>query len=529
MGWFSSGFWEILCEQGNTESRQSIMENLVMKWGDFSLDDREGGEVQLEENECSKNVTIAAKFLTKRALNTESVVRTFNPIWRPKNGFKVRRVGDHIILFIFDNEEEVEKILEGEPWSFDKHLVLIKRYDYSIPIQDVVFEQVSLWVQVHDIPTKYLSREVAKKLCEPVGVVNKEASLVEVDRGNIMRVRVKVDVTLPLCRGRVFKLGNGSKGWVSFKYERLPNICYWCGRLNHVDRDCDWWIQSSGTLTKDDQEFGSWLRASPLPAHNNSVFIVPGFYESKKKEIGLNRKQGGKTSTGNHGEASGRADTVEKGRGPVEEPLWGRTNVINAPVMAEDVMDVTLNEVATGDNMASIQTGKGAGISGDFFNEKIREIDADLEKFDLEKELTTDAGVNVETDSPKFGNTNICGIVTEEANQELVAWEFLNKTQQHVRVNEGCSNEVKHHMQMEKNKEQEKAFGVAVKAAATWKRIVRKDSTDLVVIPPLTALKRPGTELSNIELPKKKKQVSHDDQDNTTKLAGSDFQPCQKQ
>ena len=51
-----------------------------MKWGDFSLDDREGGEVQLNENESSKNITIAAKFLTKRALNTDSVVRTFNPI-----------------------------------------------------------------------------------------------------------------------------------------------------------------------------------------------------------------------------------------------------------------------------------------------------------------------------------------------------------------------------------------------------------------------------------------------------------------
>ena len=63
------------------------MENLVTKWGNLSLDDREGGEVQLNENESSKNVTIAAKFLTKRALSTEAVIRTFNPIWRPKNGF----------------------------------------------------------------------------------------------------------------------------------------------------------------------------------------------------------------------------------------------------------------------------------------------------------------------------------------------------------------------------------------------------------------------------------------------------------
>ena len=53
---------------------------------------------------------------------------------------------------------------------------------------------------------------MAEKLCEVVGVVNKESSLVEVDRGNVMRVRVKVDVTLPLYRGRILKLGNGLKG-----------------------------------------------------------------------------------------------------------------------------------------------------------------------------------------------------------------------------------------------------------------------------------------------------------------------------
>ena len=59
--------------------------------------------------------------MTKQALNTESIVRTFNTIWMPKNGFKVRNVGNHVVLFIFDNEEEIEKILEGEPWSFNKH------------------------------------------------------------------------------------------------------------------------------------------------------------------------------------------------------------------------------------------------------------------------------------------------------------------------------------------------------------------------------------------------------------------------
>ena len=109
-------------------------------------------------------------------------------------------MGNHTILFIFDNQEEVEKIMEGEPWSFDKHLVMIKQYDYSIPIKDLVFDHVSLWVQVHDIPIKYLSREVTEKLCEAAGEVNKKSSLMEVDHGNVMRIKVRVNTTLPLYR-----------------------------------------------------------------------------------------------------------------------------------------------------------------------------------------------------------------------------------------------------------------------------------------------------------------------------------------
>ena len=197
----------------------------------MSLGDREGGDVKLNENDSSKNVTIAAKFLTKRALNTESIIRTFNPIWWPNNGFKVRNVGNHTILFIFD------------------HLVMIKRYDYSIPVKDLVFDHVSLLVLVHDIPIKYLSREVVGKLYEAMGEVNKKSSLMEVDRGNVMRIRLRVNITLPLCRGRIFTLDNRLKGWVSFKYERLPNVCYWCGQLNHFDGDCEQWLESSGTLT----------------------------------------------------------------------------------------------------------------------------------------------------------------------------------------------------------------------------------------------------------------------------------------
>ena len=131
-------------------------------------------------------------------------------------------------------------------------------------------------------------------LCAIVGVVNKNPSDKEVDKGCVMRVQVWVDVSLPLCRGRVFSLDDGSKGWVSFKYERLSNICYWCNRLNHFDKDCELWIESNGTLKQADQQYGPWNRASPVPIQKNAVLVVPRYYETKRKERAAGNTNGDK-------------------------------------------------------------------------------------------------------------------------------------------------------------------------------------------------------------------------------------------
>ena len=68
----------------------------------------------------------------------------------------------------------------------------------------------------------------------------------------------------------------------------------------------------------------------------------------------MSSKQRGKTSIGNHGEAFGKADTAEQGGILVEESLGDRMNVVNAPIMIEDVMDVTHKEATTSDDLESI-------------------------------------------------------------------------------------------------------------------------------------------------------------------------------
>ena len=56
-----------------------------------------------------------------------------------------------------------------------------------------------------------MPKKVAKNICETIGEVRRSLESTDDDGGNFIQVRVIVDITLPLCRGRVFKLENGEK------------------------------------------------------------------------------------------------------------------------------------------------------------------------------------------------------------------------------------------------------------------------------------------------------------------------------
>ena len=95
---------------------------------------------------------LAGKFLTKRVLNVDAVARTFKPLWKPIGELKIQDIGDNILLFEFEDILDMERVLEYEPWSYDKHLVVFQKAidAESAPLLDYSFTTFSM--QIHNIP-----------------------------------------------------------------------------------------------------------------------------------------------------------------------------------------------------------------------------------------------------------------------------------------------------------------------------------------------------------------------------------------
>ena len=172
---------------------------------------------------------------------------------------------------------DMNRVLLQSPWTFDKYLLVLHRLGENECIGSVRCDKAFFWVQISNLPSRLMTKANRELIgCYLGEVVSVDAPEGGRAWGTCMRVRVKMDITKPLCRGRMVRLGGSNRRWVSFQYKRLPIFCYWFGKLDHDEKDCHLWIQNNGSLNKDAQPYGPWLRASPDRLQKPQVVRVSG-------------------------------------------------------------------------------------------------------------------------------------------------------------------------------------------------------------------------------------------------------------
>ena len=360
-----------------------VMEDLTKTWSKLKLSDSEGSSVRLLEEHAVTDWVLAAKFLTKRVLNLEAIAKTFSPLWRASKGFQVRREEDHIVLFTFKDQSDMQKVLAGEPWSFDKYLVIMQKFDGSEDVRNMGFELATFWIQVHDLPLRFRNRRVAEKLCEVLGTVNHEEQETDLLGVRFVRVRVTLNISKPLCRGRVITLEDGKDLWIPFKYERLPNLCYRCGCLLHDEQNCVHRYDSEENQREENTQFGPWLRASPFLPSRSKLVTVPGLKEQSKKTNQL-------------------PNPIQSNKGPVmvvrtdsPSPVVIRPenqeSFLNPEVMMDPVFqqkgptppEVVQSDMTEADHVqASELVMDVAKEAGKTFEETLEDLDRDIERYE---------------------------------------------------------------------------------------------------------------------------------------------------
>lgn len=109
-------------------------------------------------------------------------------------------MGNNQVMFIFNDIMEMERMIANGPWSFDKFLILLKHIEDDKSFSKVTYNSCSFWVQIHDLPARFMNPDVCIRISRTLGTVEQVENIDEGRGGiNYMRVRVLMNVEKPLC------------------------------------------------------------------------------------------------------------------------------------------------------------------------------------------------------------------------------------------------------------------------------------------------------------------------------------------
>ncbi|XP_058732616.1 uncharacterized protein LOC131604171 [Vicia villosa] len=224
------------------------MENLSIN------DDGEGEGFcfDLENEECEAadlRLCLVGRFLCDKPIHVRSMMSRVADIWRSVKGVAIKEATNGLFLFQFEHKLDMEAVINGGPWTYDSHLLILEKVQIGVQIENIPLFHVDFWVQVHNLPAGFMLEKVGKAMGSYIG------EFVEYDKNNntsfwrqYMRIRVKVDVRKPLKQST--KVKNKGVDWcvVNFKYEKLSIFCFVCGLLGHSEQRCE--VQFA--MTEDD-------------------------------------------------------------------------------------------------------------------------------------------------------------------------------------------------------------------------------------------------------------------------------------
>lgn len=189
-----------------------------------------------------RNLCLVGRILSPKTLNPTAITNVVTSAWKTRASFSVVPWQNNTFLFRFEDEEDKDSILQEGPWSIMNNLLILNPLKEGGVVSDMEFEHCPFWIQIHGLPLEKMTRANAEIIGRRFGkLLAVETSTDGMLLGrSFLRVRVAVKITDPLPKGFWLRRKPESNGdlWISYKYEKLSDYCYDCGRIGHDNRSC---------------------------------------------------------------------------------------------------------------------------------------------------------------------------------------------------------------------------------------------------------------------------------------------------
>ncbi|PPD87983.1 hypothetical protein GOBAR_DD15090 [Gossypium barbadense] len=124
--------------------------------------------------------------------------------------------------------KDLELILEGRHWLFQKSLILFDRLCQAMEKDQIKLTSSLFWIKIESCSPEFDKKDLLHAIGGTFGgVLRSEVS------EEFCQLRINLDAQKPLRRGIFVSTNYVSKVWIPFKYENLPLFCFGYGRMGH--------------------------------------------------------------------------------------------------------------------------------------------------------------------------------------------------------------------------------------------------------------------------------------------------------
>lgn len=151
-----------------------------------------------------------------------------------------------------------DQIINDGPWFVMGFCFNVQHWPSNMAIEELPFHKVAYWIQAHRIPLNLFIVGSALEISEKLGEVYEVEDPWEKGSRGFLRMRVMIDVNNPLPQGFWLPRAEGQDTWVEFKFERLLDFCFNCGKLGHLQRSCSSSVCQLGN--SEQTTYGEWMK-----------------------------------------------------------------------------------------------------------------------------------------------------------------------------------------------------------------------------------------------------------------------------
>lgn len=250
-----------------------------MSDSDF-LDLAEGSD----DNEASRSQCLLGRIFHDKPPNKIAISNILRKAWNTREDFSITPWSNNTTLFRFKDERDRCSILKSGPWSVMGKLLVLKPLSEGVVASEMDFNVSPFWVQIHGLPVEKMTREngeiIGKRFARLLGIEAISDGLLL--QRSFLRVRVEVNLTQPLPKGFWLRRKNPTSNdlWIAYKYERLSDFCYACGRIGHENNNCKFIPREDGLVSG----YGPELRTGSVRGPSFPVVDMESRVENSASE-----------------------------------------------------------------------------------------------------------------------------------------------------------------------------------------------------------------------------------------------------